>query len=187
MNTSTTIIGGGIGGFTVARELRSLGYQGSIVIIDPEGIPYDRPPLSKDVLAGKKLVNDLKFMPESWYEEHSVEIIEDRVLRIDNEAKRLILEQGEPVAFENLVIASGGLARRGSAPGFADQAIVLRTGDDAQQLKDVLGPGKHLGIIGAGLIGAEVAAVAQQLGTQVTLIDPAEISLTTLSTFFPPE
>lgn len=177
MTASTTIVGGGIGGFTVAHELRNRGYQGAITIIDPEGIPYDRPPLSKDVLAGKKDLADLYFVPASWYEENDVRVLSDEVLRVDAEAKTLHLGSGEELPYENLVLATGGLARRGATPGFEDETVVLRTADDAKKLQAAITPGSRLGIIGAGLIGAEVASSARELGAEVTLIDPVPVSL----------
>lgn len=177
MSAATTIIGGGIGGFTVANELRNRGYEAPITIIDPEGIPYDRPPLSKDVLSGKKTLEDLYFVPASWYKENNVEVRVGTVTRIDGEAKRLVLDDGAELDYENLVIATGGFARRGATPGFEDETIILRSTKDAEALKAQLGEGKHLGIIGAGLIGAEVAAQARELGTEVTLVDPVPVSL----------
>lgn len=177
MTASTTIIGGGIGGFTVARELRAKGVDAPITIIDPEGIPYDRPPLSKDVLAGSKDHDALCFVPEDWYAENNVTIVKDKVVRIDGKGKTLVLENSDPLPYENLVLATGGFARIGKTPGFEEHTTVLRTFDDACTLRNAMGEGKRLGIVGAGLIGAEVAAQAQELGTEVVLIDPAPVSL----------
>lgn len=178
MSPSTTIIGGGIGGFTVAQELRKAGYEGAVTIIDEHGIPYDRPPLSKEILAGTKTAADLGFVPDSWYEENNVEVRQVRAERIDPDSRTVILNDGDQLPYDNLVLATGGHARRGTTPGFTDDSvIVLRTLEDAEQLSEVLVPGTRLGIIGAGLIGAEVASAARQRGAEVTLIDPAPVSL----------
>ncbi len=175
---STTIVGGGIAGFTLASELRSHGYEGSITIIDPEGLPYDRPPLSKEILEGAKSDEELLFAPESWYSENEVSIVRDAVMRIDAEGRTLVLAGGTDHPFQNLVLATGGLPRPLPLPGFDDEGVrVLRTRDDALGLRGALQEGAHLAIIGAGLIGAEVASSARKLGAEVTLIDPAPVAL----------
>lgn len=178
MSPSTTIVGGGIGGFTVAQQLRNVGYEGAVAIIDEHGLPYDRPPLSKEILTGKKTAEEIRFVPDSWYDEHNVEVVQARVERIDPNNRVVVLGDGTERAFENLVLATGGQARRGATPGFTDDSvIVLRTFEDAQRLSDSLVPGARIGIIGAGLIGAEVASAARERGAEVVLIDPAPVSL----------
>lgn len=173
---STTIIGGGIGGFTLASELRSRGYAEDITIIDPLGLPYDRPPLSKEILTGEKNAEQLLLAPRSWYDEHNVQVERNRVGRIDRDKRELVMEDGTTRSFDNLVLATGGLPR--NLPGFDDPSLlVLRTVEDAEKLRKALRPGVHLAIIGAGLIGAEVASSARELGAEVTLIDPAPVAL----------
>lgn len=176
--TSTTIVGGGIAGFTVANELRKSGYDGEITIIDPNGVPYDRPPLSKEFLVGTKSAEDLQFRPASWLEENKIGLLQRNVERIDADAQKLVLDGGEEFPYDNLVIATGGLARRGRGPGFDNENIsILRTTEDAEALRAKITPGTTLGIIGAGLVGAEVASSARELGANVVLIDPAPVSL----------
>lgn len=175
---STTIVGGGIAGFTLASELRFHGYEGAITIIDPEGLPYDRPPLSKEILEGTKSDDELLFAPEGWYSENKVSVIRDAVVRIDTEEHKLVLTDGPDHPFQNLVLATGGFPRQLPIPGFDDEGVrVLRTRDDALALREALKEGTHLAIIGAGLIGAEVASSARKLGAEVTLIDPAPVTL----------
>lgn len=177
MTAPTTIIGGGIGGFTVAKELRALDPEVAITIIDKEGLPYDRPPLSKDVLSGEKSKDDLLFVPATWYEENNVQVLTGDVTRVDGEAREIHLADGTVLSYENLVLATGGFARRGTTPGFDEHVTVLRTTADAEELQAALKENIHLGIIGAGLIGAEVASSARKLGAQVTLIDPVPVAL----------
>ncbi|MDO4761625.1 MAG: FAD-dependent oxidoreductase [Corynebacterium sp.] len=176
--TNTLIIGGGIAGFTLAKELRTLGHSGSIGIIDPEGLPYDRPPLSKEILNGAKTPEQLLLAAEEFYRDNSIDIIEQRARRIDVDSNTVELDNGEALSYDNLVIATGGIPRQLPTPGFDDpNLIVLRTLNDAHTLKNALTPGTRLAIIGAGLIGAEVASSAKELGAQVTLIDPQAVSL----------
>ncbi|WJZ03615.1 NAD(P)/FAD-dependent oxidoreductase [Corynebacterium freiburgense] len=174
--SSTTIIGGGIAGFTLASELRSRGYAGEITIIDPNGLPYDRPPLSKEILSGEKNAEQLLLAPRSWYEEQGVNVVRGQVGRIAPENRELVMEDGSTRGYDNLVLATGGIPR--NIPAFEHLSVfVLRTVEDAENLKKVLTKGVHLAIVGAGLIGAEVASSARELGAEVTLIDPAPIAL----------
>jgi hypothetical protein len=176
--TSTTIIGGGIGGFTVASELRARGYTGNIFIIDPEGYPYDRPPLSKEILSGEKTDEQLLLASHDWYDDNNVSIIRNSVVEIDTETSSLLLDDGTTRNFDKLVLATGGLPRQLPAPGFDDpDLLVLRTLADSYKLRGLLHPGSHLVIIGAGLIGAEVASSARNLGAEVTLVDPTPVAL----------
>lgn len=178
MASSTTIIGGGVGGLTLAVELRKRGFDGEITIIDPDGLPYDKPPLSKEALVGTSSREDILLQPATWYEANDVSIVENAVTRIDAEARQLHLADGTSRLYDNLVLATGGLARRGATPGFdSDDVTVLRTMADADKLRSQLHDGAVLGVIGAGLVGAEVASSARSLGADVILIDPAPVSL----------
>ncbi|OKL53087.1 ferredoxin-NAD reductase [Bowdeniella nasicola] len=176
--SSVAIIGGGISGFSCARELRAGGFTGELTIIDPEGLPYDRPPLSKELLTGEFSTDDTLLAPASWYEDNNVEIRTDRADRIEPDTGRIVLESGAELTPDAIVLAVGGRARRLSIPG-GDLAeiVTLRTKDDALALKEKLTAGTRVAIIGAGLIGAEVASTAVTNGCEVTLIDPAPVPL----------
>ncbi|MHA2787673.1 NAD(P)/FAD-dependent oxidoreductase [Corynebacterium sp. S7] len=178
MSSSTTIIGGGIGGFTLAQELRKAGYADPIAIIDEYGFPYDRPPLSKEVLNGTKTAEEIRFVPDSWYEDNKVEIVQAKVERVNVDTNMLVLKDGTQRPYDKLVLATGGHARRINGPGFYHESvIVLRTLEDAKKLSEALIPGARVGIVGAGLIGAEVASAARDRGSEVVLVDPAPVSL----------
>ncbi|WP_018296619.1 NAD(P)/FAD-dependent oxidoreductase [Corynebacterium lubricantis] len=178
MSSSTSIVGGGIGGFTLAQELRKAGYTDSIAIIDEHGFPYDRPPLSKEVLNGTKTAEEIRFVPDSWYEDNNVEVIQAKVERVNTDTNTLVLGDGSERPYDKLVLATGGHARRINGPGFFhDSVIVLRTLEDAQKLSKALVPDARVGIVGAGLIGAEVASAARDRGAKVILVDPAPVSL----------
>lgn len=180
---SILIIGGGLSGFTVAQNLRQRGYSGTVSIIDPDGIPYDRPPLSKAYLLKQKDAEGIALAPASWYAEHDVSIITGTATQIllektDNSTVQGIgvrLADGSELFSDRIVLALGGQAR--TLPiegGDLDSVLVLRDRHDADKLRSRLRPGTHLAIIGAGLIGAEVASAALELGATVSLIDPID-------------
>ena len=176
---SVAIIGGGLAGFTTAQSLRASGYTGTVTIIDPEGTPYDRPPLSKDYLAGKADAEQLGFVPADWYAENSVEVAPHRVDSIDPDSGIVRCADGSRTQAEAIVLALGGRPRMLPVPGGDLPGLhVLRTRADADALRGELAAGRRVCIIGAGLIGAEVASTAVDVGCEVTLIDPVKIPLT---------
>lgn len=175
---SVLIIGGGLSGFTVAKELRARGFAGTLSIIDPEGLPYDRPPLSKDYLAGSQDAEGIALVPADWYAENNITLITGTATALDPDAGTVTLDDGSVLAADRLVLATGGRARRLSIPGGDLPGVLeLRTKQDADTLRSLLGPGVHLAIVGAGLIGAETASSARGFGAEVTLIDPVQIPL----------
>lgn len=175
---SVVIIGGGMSGFTAANELRQRGFNGRVTIVDPEGVPYDRPPLSKDYLLGHRLAPDIYLSPADWYGENKVEIITGKAVSLDAENLIVSLEDGTQLQASAVVLANGGAARRLPAPGGdLDTVLQLRDLADADRLRSLLTEGTRLTIIGAGLIGAETASVALTFGAEVTLIDPVEVPL----------
>lgn len=175
---SILIVGGGLAGFTVAQNLRTRGFTGTIDIIDPAGIPYDRPPLSKAYLLGEKDAAGIELAPASWFTEHQVGLLRATVRALDTEQLGVELDDGRKLHADILVLATGGSARPlPVAGGDLDSVLVLRSRADADTLRGKLAPGIRLAIVGAGLIGAEVASSALALGATVTLIDPVETPL----------
>lgn len=175
---TVTIVGGGLAGFTVARELRARGFDGSVRIVDPEGRPYDRPPLSKAYLSGEAETSALLLAPAGWYADNAVELVEDTVSTITPDRGTVSLSCGTELETDAVVLATGGRARRLPVPGGDLPGVVsLRNRADAEALRTALGPGVRLVVVGAGLIGAEVASTASKAGAQVTLVDPVPIPL----------
>ncbi|HJQ47042.1 MAG TPA: FAD-dependent oxidoreductase [Amycolatopsis sp.] len=175
---SVTIAGGGVAGFSVARELRANGFDGTLRIVDPEGLPYDRPPLSKGYLAGETTAKALLLAPDGWYDDNAVEIVTDSVAKLSPGTGGVLLTRGGEIASDAVVLATGGVARRLPVPGADSPAVhALRNRADADALRAALRPGAQLVVIGAGLIGAEVASTASAHGVAVTLVDPVPVPL----------
>ena len=171
MHQSVTIAGGGLAAQRAAEALRALGHEGAIRIVCGEAVrPYDRPPLSKELLSGEKAQTPF-LRPAAWYGEHGVELLLGRrATALDPSRRTLTLEDGQQLSYEELLIATGSRPRE--LPGFAG-AHLLRTLDDAQRLRDELRPGASLAVIGAGFVGLEVAATARRRGVDVTVYEAA--------------
>lgn len=165
------VAGAGIAGVGVCRELRAQGFPGEVVLLDQDTTePYDRPPLSKQLLQGKAEPEDIRLLPG------------DQLARLDVHHRpgaavrglgghTVLLADGRELAFDGLVIATGATARR--LPGQPDVAGVhaLRTLTDALTLRAELHAAQHLVVIGGGFIGLEVAASAADRGVPVTVVE----------------
>ena len=161
---SVTVIGAGLAGLRTVERLRQRGYEGRVVLLGAERhLPYDRPPLSKQVLRGEQ---DEPWLRREYADLDTDIMLGQRVRELDT-ARRMIFLDGGWLAYDVLVIATGASPRR--VPGINGR--VLRTLDDAHALRGTLGPGTRLAIVGAGLIGCEVAASARSMGAAVDLID----------------
>ncbi len=179
MTEPFVIVGGGLAAAAAARTLRENGYDGRLVIHCAEPhLPYERPPLSKDYLAGDKEVSSLATLSADWYAEHDVDVhLGSRVDRIDTARRRV--HDGEHVQpYDTLLLATGCSPRR--LP-LADQSgapvTYLRTVEDSDRLRGVLEPGRRVAIIGAGFLGLEVAATARTAGADVTVIENQPVPL----------
>jgi 3-phenylpropionate/trans-cinnamate dioxygenase ferredoxin reductase component len=179
MASSTTfvIIGGGLAGAKAAESLRDNDFDGKIVLFAEERhLPYERPPLSKEYLAGKKSLADFTVQNSDWYREHNVDLrLGSRVSALDPAAHTVALPDGTSVAYDKLLLATGSASRRPPIPG-ADAGGVhyLRTFDDAEALNSILTEGSSLAVVGAGWIGLEVTAGARQRGVDVTVVETAK-------------
>lgn len=176
--TDVLIVGGGLAGARCAETLRALGFDGRIVVAGDEAhLPYERPALSKELLAGTRAPGDLAQRPEEFWAGEGIEIVRGAgVTDIDLDARLAILGS-RPVRWRHLVLATGARARR--LPGIPDMSGVhhLRTLDDANALRADLRPGARLVVIGAGFVGAEVASTARALELDVVMVEDAPIPL----------
>jgi len=190
------IVGTGHGGAQAAISLRQLGFEGSILLLGRETAPpYERPPLSKEYLAGDKPFERLLIRPEQFWADKDITLRGGvAATKIDPQAHEVTLSGGEVVQYGKLVWAAGGDARRLSCPGAQLQGVhVVRNKPDVDALMADLGEGgKRVVVIGGGYIGLEAAAVMTKLGCKVTLIEFADRVLSRvagedLSTFFQDE
>ncbi|MGY3680970.1 NAD(P)/FAD-dependent oxidoreductase [Streptomyces sp. TE33382] len=171
------IVGASVGGSRVATGLREAGYTGSIALVDPDpDAPYDRPPLSKQVLAGAWTPDRVSLGdPGQWGAERYVAAAES----LDPASRVLRLDSGEELSYDRLVLACGAAPR--SLPGMPRRGVhTLRTLADSLELRDRLegiGSGQ-LVVVGGGFVGAEVASTARARGIGVTLVEalPAPLS-----------
>lgn len=192
LNSRVVIVGAGHAGGSAAAFLRQYGHTGPIVLIGDEPLlPYQRPPLSKAWLKGEADADSLQLKPSSWYEEAGVSLrLGGVVVSINRGAKTVSLASGETLPYDYLILATGARARALPIPG-ADLAgvLALRTAADAEALKQALGPGKRLAVVGGGYVGLEAAASARALGGHVMIIEReprvlARVACETLSCFF---
>ncbi|MGW0865102.1 NAD(P)/FAD-dependent oxidoreductase [Streptomyces sp. NPDC002611] len=179
MSGRIVVAGASLGGLRAAEQLRTAGWTGGITVIgDEPHPPYNRPPLSKEVLAGKADFASLAFTPKA-----SVADVEWR-LGTKAVAARLAertveLDDGSELSYDGLVIATGMRPRRLRCPGPAAGRHTVRTIDDAQALRgELTRPGVRVVVVGAGFIGCEVAATAVGLGAaEVTVVEPLPLPM----------
>ena len=168
------VVGGGVAGVSTVAALRAGGFAGDLTLVDGGELPYDRPPLSKEFLAGDKSLGDIALQPQSWYDEQSVRLVNRTTVTGLRPGLGVVeLSDGSRLPADRVVLATGGRAARPPIPGADNPRVhVLRTAQDADRLREALVPGATVLVVGAGLIGAEVASTALALGCEVTLADP---------------
>jgi 3-phenylpropionate/trans-cinnamate dioxygenase ferredoxin reductase component len=182
MTTSSTfvIVGAGLAGAKAAEALRDNDFDGHVVLFAAEEhLPYERPPLSKEYLAGKKTLDDFTVDPAAWYRDHHVDLrLGTEVADVNAAEHTVTLPDGTTVGYDKLLLATGSASRRPPIPGADAQGVhFLRTIDEATALSAALTPGSTLAIVGAGWIGLEVAAGARGRGVNVTAVEAAHLPL----------
>ena len=168
------IVGAGHGGAQAAIQLRQLGFAGSIALIGAEAEPpYERPPLSKDYLAGDKDFARILLRPEAFWAERGIELVRGTaIVAVDPAAKLLSAEGGARIGYSTLVWAAGGVPRRLLCEGGDLAGVhVVRRKADVDAIRAELGEAERIAVVGGGYIGLEAAAVLRKLGKQVVLIE----------------
>lgn len=174
------IVGGGQAGARTATNLRKKGFTGKVTILAAEQeVPYERPPLSKEYLKGEKPFEKARVQPQQWYADNDVDLrLGTRVIGLDPAAHEVTLKDGSTLAYDKLVLATGSVPRKLRIEGSdADGVLYLRTRRNSDAIRDTFGEGRRLAIVGGGWIGLEVAAAAVAAGTQVTVVEMAELPL----------
>jgi 3-phenylpropionate/trans-cinnamate dioxygenase ferredoxin reductase subunit len=169
------IIGASVAGANAAQAARRQGWAGPIRLVGKEGqLPYERPPLSKAVLAGRAPPSVAQVYPGRFYATNEIDLVlgtaATSVALADKTAE---LEGGRRLRFERLVLATGSSARSLPAPGAGLRGVhTLRSIDDMLALRDELFPGRRVGVVGGSFIGTEVAASARERGCEVVIVEP---------------
>ena len=174
------IVGASLAGAKAAETLRSEGFEGRVVLIGEEpSRPYERPPLSKDYLRGDKTFDETAVHPAGFYEEQEIELRTSTVATaVDTAARTVTLAGGESIPYGGLLLATGSAPRRLRGPGSELPGVhYLRSVEDSDALRDAIKNASNVAVIGAGWIGAEVAASARQLGAEVAVIEMAAVPL----------
>ena len=177
MSPGAVIIGGGQAGGVAAASLREQGYAGAITLVAEEPhLPYQRPPLSKNYLAGQMSAQQLLLKQAAFYFEKSIEVvIGARAQSIDRANARVQLGTGRPIEYETVLLATGARPRPIALPGASLEGVCyLRTLHDVDAIRSRMARARRLVVIGGGYIGLEVAAVARQAGLDVTVLESAD-------------
>jgi len=166
------IVGGGLAAARTAEQLRRSEYTGRITIVSDEvHVPYDRPPLSKELL--RKEVDDVALKPREWYDENDITLrLGAAATGLDTAAQTVTLADQTVLGYDELVIATGLVPRRIPAFGDLDGIRVLRSFDESLALREHASQARHAVVVGAGFIGCEVAASLRSLGVDVVLVEP---------------
>ncbi|MGQ0802356.1 MAG: NAD(P)/FAD-dependent oxidoreductase [Actinomycetota bacterium] len=172
-NRTMVIVGASLAGGRAAEALRDEGFEGGIVLVGAEAErPYERPPLSKAYLQGKVERDAAYLHPADYYDDHDIELrTAIRATAVEPQDSVVVLENGERLAYDRLLLATGSEPRALDVPGATLPGIhLLRTLADADRLRNALATAHAVVVIGSGWIGAEVAASARTLGKDVTLV-----------------
>jgi 3-phenylpropionate/trans-cinnamate dioxygenase ferredoxin reductase subunit len=179
-NHTHVIVGAGLAGAKAAEALREEGFDGRIVLLGDEAEqPYERPPLSKDYLRGESPRESARVHRDGFYVDNEIELrTGTTVERLELDRRAVVLADGERVGYHRLLLATGAEPRRLAVPGSELDGIhYLRELGDANAIAARLERGGRVVLIGAGWIGAEVAASARQKGLEVTIVERDELPL----------
>jgi 3-phenylpropionate/trans-cinnamate dioxygenase ferredoxin reductase component len=170
---SVLIVGGGAAGLAAAETLRSEGYAGALTMVcDEPELPYDRPPLSKQVLTGAWPADRTRFREAGHYADLGIRLVRGEAGALDADGRTVYLIDGYPLRFDGLIIATGVRPRRLPAGHELAGVHVLRDHADVAALRAAFADAPRVVIVGGGFLGMEVAAAARGLGLDVTVIEP---------------
>ncbi len=178
--TTAVVVGAGLAGARAVETLRAEGFHGRVVLLGDEGRhPYERPPLSKGYLRGEDPEAALLVHDAASYEAAGIEVRPGRAVTAhDRRERQVVFADGERLRFDTLLLATGSSARALDVPGaHLDGVQTLRTLADAERLRADLARATTVAVAGGGWVGAEVAAVARQLGREVVLVHPGPAPL----------
>lgn len=176
------IIGGGPAAAKAAAALRENGHDGVLTVVgDEDRAPYERPPLSKDVLLGEGTVDDAAVHPADWYAEHDVRLVTGvRAERLDVDAHRVHLSDGQVLTYDKAVLATGARPAVPDAIAGAADAFFLRNADDAEKLVAAFADASSVVVVGGGWIGLEAAAAARHHDLETTVVLREDVPLETV-------
>ena len=180
MPETFVIVGASLAGGGAAATLRQEGFDGKVILIGAEPqLPYERPPLSKEYLRGESSFEQALVQPPDFYSENGIETrFGVRATRVDAAEKVVEVDGGERVAYDGLLIATGGRNRRFPIPGLDLEGIYdLRTVADCERIRHEVAPGRKAVVVGMGFIGSEVAASLRQSGVEVVVVDRNKVPL----------
>ncbi len=178
MNPTVAVVGASLAGLSAARALRERSYDGRIVVVGDEvHAPYDRPPLSKEFLAGRASLDDIALGAPDDEDLGLDWRLGTPAVGLDPAGRTVLLGDGSEVRADGVVLATGARARRLPGSEGLEGVHVLRTLDDATALRQDLATAGSLVVIGAGFIGAEVASTARGLGLEVTVVEALPVPL----------
>jgi phthalate 3,4-dioxygenase ferredoxin reductase subunit len=175
---TVVVVGSSVGGVRTAQALRSAGFEGRVVLVGEEArLPYDKPPLSKQFLAGSWDAERVALLTQAAADAARIELrLGVAAQRLDVAGRQVVLDDGERLDYDAVVIATGAAAR--PSPWAARSGVhVVRTLNDSESLQADLRRDGHVVVVGGGFIGAEVAATARALGREVTVVDPLPVPI----------
>lgn len=174
--THVVVIGAGQAGGRAIEALRGNGFTGPITLIGAEThLPYERPPLSKEMLLDPASPKIDWVRPAAWYAEHNITLkLGQTATKLDRGTKTITLQDSTTISYDKLILATGTTPRKLAIPGGDHpRCICIRTLEDSEKLRPFMAQGSHIVVIGAGFIGLEAAAAARSHGANVTVLEMA--------------
>ncbi|MYF85061.1 MAG: pyridine nucleotide-disulfide oxidoreductase [Rhodospirillaceae bacterium] len=171
------IVGAGHAGGRAAQAMRQHGFEGEILLVGEEPhVPYERPPLSKELIVTDAGLEKVRLHDAAWYAENRIELIAgNAAASIDAAAKTVGLADGRTIGFDRLMLTTGARVRRLPVPGAGlDGVFYLRTIEDSEAIRRPIAAGTEVAVIGGGFIGLEIAGSAAKRGAWVTVLEAAD-------------